>query len=647
MEIFSTVKLAATIGSTLVGMSSGGSDPSRVAAFETYEAILAINHRIAGVENGLITIHDAVVDLSGQIGDALDVQTNQEAVERLEVSLSHQVTLYDAYLANVRDGSKPDEETLSAYHEELSRELNDFRRTLTDVINTAPFSLDVALSATAIEMHMHRRVNNSANNPKVWAQSRIAGIRSMVSGELADRIAAAEARMLEDRVATGLLVAIEDWATSTEALVPAGSFYTNWGHYGSFLCLTFLPEEIYRQDSIRLLNIAGTAPSSVIITQFPVREGARVCGSQVIGSSSVFDLKIGDADLPFFSPSGNQLNNALNRIEPAYRDALLSLERANLSAARFAVLSQYRDDIVAAVDAFEISLLQMASVDSAALERAFAQELSDLSRYSDRNLIAAFKGMEAQLREIEKVRFANQMTEAALAADRRIGASIARYQAVVRSYEDNRRGREIASALKRIVMGAEIMNAVIEFSEVVPVETAKEMVVELAEPQPEASGTGPPHETAAQTATPLGLVRGPSTTSAPPAFEARWQKARRLIDEISELGIPRGDPRVMPLQPQERLAEELGQVLLEWGPTEADKMYDDYMDSRDEAAGDVVTSLLTGDVGSAARLILVEALAPSMTGDSTLDSIKERNSLQREAAPLLATIRDWRTGVLR
>ena len=93
---------------------------------------------------------------------------------------------------------------------------------------------------------------------------------------------------------------------------------------------------------------------------------------------------------------------------------------------------------------------------------------------------------------------------------------------------------------------------------------------------------------------------------------------------------------------QEALAMDLTGLLASWGPTEADKVYESYLENKAKSSGDVVDMIL--DPSHAVKVILTEALLPTVMSDQTVHSVRMRDQLRREAMPYLRAIRDWRAG---
>lgn len=668
MDPITAISGAVKIGGALLTLFGSGSssNPTNSVIFETYDAVLVINKRLGDIEDGLSSIHYAVTELSKSFDDKLEVQTEKQYVERLMVALSHQETAYRAFLADLLSSDRSAGEISATYYGELKREMTGLRAATTRVSQFAPLSLDVALTATAIELYVYRQLPNEVNNPRTWAEERIDDIRTTANGELAERIETARVQMEAEKAAVAQLISFsdEDWATGTEAIILKGSYHTRWQKFANFNCLPLRRTMAYEPSNLRLIEPATDEPFGIVRFGEPDQIAGPACGSELsvkdgrilidstkvttIGGPSVSQNDVlGNVKNVLVSPSGwipvrtfvvdsfNQKlhENAVQRNSnwDALTEASTAINRLNIATARYALLLQYRDDVLAGATALEAKLdVLTATQDTGSIDELFANELSDISRLNSAEMYATLNKRSDELLEDAHRRFVEEIAEAGVAADDQIAAGFARVQAAIERHE-NRRDSNIATTLKKVSAVLEIIKATQSINDAIATSSQKaslgETITLAANPQGREDGAAQPDQEAQ-----------------PQRPDQRWDEVRGLLDELKEAGLPTGNPNWKGLTRQEEIAGQLSDILVAWGPTQADELYDRYQAQRETSQEDLVSAAMDLNLFEAGKIVLREALVPTMIAPQELGSIQEKHRFQAEAEPWLEAIRSWRLG---
>jgi len=426
-----------SIGSKLLSMGSGSTDPSPTILFETYRNTQIINERLASIDSSLISIHSAVLDLDTKLNTALDNQTDSEAATELRVAMNEISTAYRAYLADVRDENVPADVAETRYITAISSKREFLSNAIGRITDTAPYSLDLAVAGAGFELYIERRLNPGLDSSLVYARTRIAAIRRNMETDLAAKIEAARARMNTERANARRLLALPDWDNANSAFIYGGSYYSYGLQYGSFNCLSLDAETIYEPEGISFLSIDDLGPIAAIRRGGPTNVVGTVCGAEVttrsgklyaeeqeitrIGYPAISWDEIceelghyachGNLSTGMFRTTGNPRgvlaeatkrvnNNAASmrerlRQSPDYTSrATDRLEIANLAAVRYALLVKYRDELATALMEFESRLEALEGAEkSDLLDAAFRSELSDLTSFPQLDLYEEIRGV--------------------------------------------------------------------------------------------------------------------------------------------------------------------------------------------------------------------------------------------------------------
>lgn len=666
-----------SIGSKLLSMGSGSTDPSPTILFETYRNTQIINERLASIDSSLISIHTAVLDLDTKLNTALDNQTDSEAATELRVAMNEISTAYRAYLADIRDENVPAEVAETRYVTAISNKREFLSNAIGRITDTAPYSLDLAVAGAGFELYIERRLNPGLDSSLVYARTRIAAIRRNMEIDLAAKIEAARTRMDAERASTRRLLALPNWDNANSAFIYGGSYYSYGLQYGSFNCLSLDAETIYEPEGLSFLSIDDLGPIAAIRRGGPTNVVGTVCGAEVTTRSGKLyaedqeitrigapnfdyrsicesvgwfactsamngqprpDLVLEEAVRRANSPT-NSMRTRLQQSPDYTSRAEQRLELANLAAILYSLLVKYRDELNTSLMDFETRLRALERAEeSDLLDAAFRAELNDLTSFPQLDLYEEIRGIGEVELMINQSVFVDEVTEAALAADAQIAEGVRRVDSAIQDFNDRPR---IHQTLKRLTLALEVFSAVTKIADALSVDSSGSSQVPRVTESAPVAATSAPVETAGQIAEATN-----SDQTDRVMMQSDYDRAQRLLNELRSLGLPTGNPSRARHTRQEALAEELTSVLSAWPMTEGDQLYAQYTEMTDDMNDNLGRAISDGRATDAAKIVLRYALTPSITSPaSDTGSIYHRDRFFLEAKPYIQGIRDWRLGI--
>lgn len=177
----------ATFAQSLAGIGSDAPDPSRVAIFETYQAVLVLNERVDEISKLLVEVRMDQIDLPTQIDR--NIRTGEARVAE-RMLISYMDAIFSSHLQmldNIAAGQ--DYEIVSnRFSAELVRHNIDFDTNLGVLIRAATYELPTVLAAIEMAQVIDAADGSAAQAVKNSALASIAAVEARLAAALSPEL---------------------------------------------------------------------------------------------------------------------------------------------------------------------------------------------------------------------------------------------------------------------------------------------------------------------------------------------------------------------------------------------------------------------------------------------------------------------------
>ncbi|QDC11289.1 hypothetical protein FHY55_19530 [Oceanicola sp. D3] len=483
MDFLTALGTISKSGLALLATMESSADPSRVAIFETYRGVISMNARMGEAEKVLLAVHQDVSNIPATLREALHDQEARKATSALRAVAEGQLTAYERYIDNIGSDELSLDRAHEIYSEDLERRFDRLEEAIIQVIDTAPLALDEVLAGIAMEIYFLRREGNSSEAIKSTIDARFERLNEAVENSLNPMVAEANAQLMSARSAVEADTNLSDWTASGPLVFYPASFRISWSSQALFVsCVHVTQTELDADRGLYLLEMLSPFPLyetfsatqqvgdsvgqhsfATCGTTFSAKtsEGARGSLYPVSTSVAVEGRRIDFVETHPQAPDGFVRFNVVHD-ERSKRVANLNtlLEQANLATTRYAILVEYRDNLLAAMSETQRNLEQYATLAvTEELDKSFLAEIEHLgTALGESSRDGRIFEIGRQEAALEDAILRRQLVEAAMAADRQIAAGQARFQAEIEASQSNDNAL-LRNFLKQIGLGVRVFKA--------------------------------------------------------------------------------------------------------------------------------------------------------------------------------------------
>jgi hypothetical protein len=479
MEFLTALATISKSGLALLATMESSADPSRVAVFETYRGVLAMNARMGQAEKVLLAVHEDVSNIPATLREALLDQEARTATTALRNVTEGQLSAYERYVDNIGSDELSLDRSYEIYSEDLKRRFDRLEAAIFQVIDNAPLALDEVLAGVAMEIYFLRTEGNSFDAIENSIEDRFKRLNAAIENRLNPLVSLSNDQMLAARTAIQADTNLSDWTKDNLLVLYPASFQSSWGWNNLYVaCLKLHRTEL---DANRALYLSELSADFPLYEIFPGEQlniavagttTLNTCGTSAVSqmienrsSSRTAPNKLSiegiTIDWIYTHPSqGKAFGLVYNDRSAQFASFVSAVEAVNLATIRYSILVEYRDNLLVAMSETRSNLEQFAKLPaSEELDQSFLAEIEHLGTALgeiDRDSRIFDVGRQEAALNSDVLR--RQLVEAAMAADRQIAAGQARFEAEIEASQSND-SPLLRNLLKQIGLGVRVFKA--------------------------------------------------------------------------------------------------------------------------------------------------------------------------------------------
>lgn len=613
-----------SLTSALSGIGGQDSNPADIAAIESFRLLGAVNKRLANIESVMIDIHEAIEALPEATEASLRRQTAFEAEQDLRARMIAIVASHDRYVNSVSlDGESP-----TAAHQrhvdDLQRDLGELSVSLQNTLDAYPLGMISGTFGAAFESYALLQTRVGPQTVAAQGRAHIAKIVAQLDGpvEQAQQRLTDEISQLEQSIT--LDWGGDGWRSGGAPFDREFSFASYSGLFALFctevsIAASGFPGVVQYAVNSESAN-ASVMSSHMIISRREM--GEQICGEEV---SPTYGVVKGSEIFANFSmrPGGygnsnfrSQYPNWMSEARERHMARVDSFTHLNILYLKTAVLEEYEEGVRSALVDYGLALGNVASAENADI--TFIDAFVGAIPFASGITQDALRGLSVAERQEAGRQYRARISAASLALDIEAAKIQDRFSQAVMEFEESSGQRSIASVLKTIVSGLQLidtLNLMDASIDQVFDDVQKEEIMLAA-----AVGRSPAGSLVLTSTSPNERIEG-------------------LLSELNALGAPNGDP-FGPLTRQEEILTEAMSILSGWDETRADELHRNWQEGRVESAVEILKQLPTP--GKAMQSALREALLPRTLADGTPNSISMRDQHRDTLRAFSQEILRWR-----
>lgn len=654
---FATIATISGFIATAIEGTTSGADPLASATIESYASITELHKRIGNIEDMLLDIHEALKIHPGQLDESLAVRSALDSEIRVWASLQEQRSDRNGMLAQLRDGKSMDEVWMD-YVQISNQNAKDLSVNTFNLIETGPFSMEVALVAVSAEAGI---LAEAGADPEVIVSrisDKLERMEEKLDLHVGPLVRDASERLETARQAIDAHLGGSEWMDGGEFLSPKYSIaYYGTGHLFS-ACYTILVTEGQIPGGTRRHELIGDDAPRYDITTNSETAGNPMCGRRSefeAATTGNFTTRLREYGFKIIEKYAREQWVHVDEFREWRKQMSSLLSDYNLKADYLDILVGYESTIRHGVEILELNAPGIArggvNAEMASLGTALDALHAEYTGKGVWQIIDAERRIDISRADA----FRQNFSDVAAGINARVDAGLRRHAAVIAAYEKDQETLALAGHFKTLATLASALDTIQDISTPEQAE-APEPAAEndptggvAVEPETggmQSVGATTNDETPATSSTARVVSAAVSPAIGPhDNAETRVKRLDAIISELRLLGRPRGDPMKTGITRQEKLIFEASALLDLWEMTEADKAYLDSSTDALEEAGAIAFAIGSGNLQGALLDIVVGTFKPTMIGDMSPLSIRQKSSYAKRLDPHVDAITRWRIPV--
>jgi hypothetical protein len=659
---------------SLLGGLAPSTDPSQLAIFETYGAVLILNERLAGIETGLGELHEKIKDIVPETEKLLRQQTAREFEAEVLGKIRALQENYKKKLSAIASGDV--EGAKERFNDHVRLGLSGFEADLNKFVANSTYELQSAVAAVEILQAINFFRGEDWERIQETTDRYLGDIESRISKQLDKDIEKKRLEADQGRANINELIGEDWWVNGGNRIDLDKSFsYSSSSYpYGQFT----LPYGAVHCWTVNVVDVSAITGSSYYATQNPEQSllflphpqemGSKpfdFCGTKMRRKETkpywVYAAETADADgkstwrdlkrigEPMPPRDQRSIGNRYRTSRDTTARLQLLLDQLNILTYRHEVAVAYRNGLVASIG--ELRTRTENATEFSGFD--LVKELADLAPSEPSPVDKKLFEAELDLGTLETELFRANFAEAGLAFDRRIAAGQARLDDALAAYNNSPTTRlkqvgQLVSLISQLAATVEAIDASISASDgrLQPDETSKRAQREAGVAS---AGQSRSMQAAAQAAG--SPERG--FAMVPGMSQNDFDRVTALIERMSHLPVPGKDPLEVsgPIE-FELLAAEAYTIMGGWHDNLVNEYgdslnYDSPSDSNLPLAEKIVDAFRDNAIspGSVNPLLLfAEVLFTSVPmGDQDTTGPRAYSALRKDLDREASRIMDWRT----